>query len=107
MFQPVLSGVSTISGTGTVVLKINDGEGAEVDLFFVENSPAAVSVLGRTPQTPIEQISTFVSKLLHDAGFDSFEFERAAGPRGTQISSVWYDHPTELNDAGCVVVVPQ
>ena len=110
MFQPTLKGVSKIESSGTVVLKIVDSEGSEIDLYFVENSPAAITVLGRTPQTPVEQIATFVSKLLHGAEFDSFEQERVARFHATHsdsISQVWYDHPTDLDDAGSVVVVHQ
>lgn len=110
MFQPILKGVSTIGATGSIVLKVEDGEGGEVDLFFVENTESAVSILGRTPASPIEQIATFVSKLLHDAGFDSFDFERVewAHSAGAPVSQVFYDHPTELDDAGNhIVVVPQ
>ena len=106
MFQPTLKGVSKIANTGTVVLKIVDGEGGEIDLFFVENSPASITMLGRTPQTPVEQIATFVSKLLHGAEFDSFEQERCCRGSSDAISQVWYDHPTDLDDAGSVLVYP-
>jgi hypothetical protein len=109
MFQPTLKGVSKIPNTGTVVLKIVDSEGGEIDLFFVENSPASITVLGRTPQTPVEQIATFVSKLLHGAEFDSFEQERVTRFHATHsdtMSQVWYDHPTDLDDAGSVLVYP-
>ena len=99
VFHPVLNNVLTTI-KDSIVVEVGDGEdGNRVNLFFMQNSPLSVEVLGRTPLSPAEQVGQFVSKLLHEAGFDSFEYERVewAHCGGEQVGEAWFDHPSHAS----------
>ena len=92
VFHPVLNNVLTTI-KDSIIVEVGDGEGNKVNLFFMQNSVSAVEILGRTPLIPAEQVTNFVSKLLHDAGFDFFEYERIE--YGHSVGEVRYGHPAK------------
>jgi hypothetical protein len=79
LFHPKINSVLPLD-SGSLVVKIGDTEEqgkSEVSLFFMKNSDLAVRVLNLTPASPVEQISNFITDLLHHAGFTYYEYERS------------------------------
>ena len=110
VFHPKLNSVLTTI-KDSIVVEIGDNDDNRVSVFFMQNSASAVELLGRSPLTPVQQVAEFVSKLLREAGFESFEYESVelGCCAGKPIVQTWYEHPSEaVHDADEIVwVVPE
>jgi hypothetical protein len=96
VFHPKLNSVLTTI-KDSIVVEIGDNDDNRVSVFFMQNSTSAVELLGRSPLTPVQQVAEFVSRLLQEAGFDSFEFEKvklACCPE--PVVDTFYAHPSEV-----------
>lgn len=102
LFRTEFKGVN-IQPSGCMVVKLAAG-GIDLDLYFLEASDAAVTLLGYPSGSPVEQVAKLVTSILHAAGFVSYEYELStqydSTLHGLPVGEAWFDHPLDPDDAG-------
>jgi len=116
LFHPKINTAIPLD-SGSIVVKVGDAEEGgkgEVSLFFMQNSDLAVRVLNVTPDSPIEQVTNFITGLLHSVGFTYYEYERSLVDNKPDVTALHPNGPdciVPLNrnddDGDIVWVVPQ